>query len=130
MAAKNTGKTEINPINELGAILDGSSLETLADLLADPDADYTYGQLARFGAAFSSVGDTLTAVARDGMYNRLAGCTGASSREIDAGVLFQCRPPTETVRINTAKVKADFPMDEYPAYYTRSHTKGTVAITL
>ena len=46
----------INPLAELGAFLPGDALERLAVLLAEPDARHTCGQLARLGAAFSSVG--------------------------------------------------------------------------
>ena len=123
MSLKNFTK----PTDYLGIVLDGYSMETLVELLADPSANHPPGVLARLGAAFSNVADALTAAAKDQMTERL---TSGITHETDAGVLFQYRGPSEAVVINTKEVKATFPESEYPELYSRQQRKASIAITL
>ena len=96
----------INPLAELGAFLPGDTLERLAVLLAEPDARHTCGQLARLGAAFSSLGASLTDAARSGMHERL---TEGDGRAFESGVLFQWRRPSVVTAVDTQRVRAAFP---------------------
>ena len=98
----------INPLAELGAFLPGDALERLAVLLAEPHARHTSGQLARLGAAFSSVGTRLTDAARNGMHERLA---GGDERAFESGVLFRWRRPSVVTAVDTQRVRAVFPPD-------------------
>ena len=126
-----TTKTKLaDPIAELGAVLPGEALERLADLLADPGADHSLGQLARIGAALSDIGSQLTTEAREGMYDRLAGGVGESGRTVQYGVLFQWRAPHEQTALDTRKMRALYPRDEHPDLYTTRQVKGSVSITM
>ena len=117
----------INPVAELGAFLPGDALERLAVLLAEPDARHTCGQLARLGAAFSSIGASLTNAARDGMHERLA---GGDERAFEAGVLFQWRKPSLVRAVDTQRVRATFPPSVRPDLYKTRESQGVVAITV
>ena len=126
-----TTKTKLtDPIAELGAILPGDTLERLADVLADPGADNSLGELARIRTALSDVGAQFTDAAREGMYRRLAGGIGESGRAVQAGVLFQWRAPSTRTALNTGKVKSLYPQDEHPELYATSQVKGSVSITM
>ena len=115
---------------ELGAVLPGEALERLKGMLADPGADHTPGQLARIGAAFTDVGNRLSATVRDGMYDRLAGGLGENSRLAQDGVLFQWRAPREETAVDTKAVRSMFPKSEYSELYKTRQVRGTVAITM
>lgn len=117
----------INPLAELGAFLPGDALERLALLLAEPDARHTCGQLARLGAAFSSVGASLTSAAKDGMHERLAGGNG---RAFESGVLFQWRRPLVVTAVDTQRVRTAFPPTMRPDLYKKRETQGVVAVTV
>lgn len=122
-----TANPNVNPIAELGALLPGDALERLAGLLAgllaDPNAVFTCGQLARLGAAFSSVGATLTGAARAGMRPRLEG-GGGGGRAFEAGVLFQWRKPGAVTAVDTQRVRAAFPPALRPDLYTTRSRRG------
>ena len=119
-----------DPIYELGPLLPGEALERLKGLLSDPGADHSPGEMARFGAAFSQIGETLTKEARDGMAARLVGGVGASGRSVDGAVMFEWRPSREYSAVDTKSVKSTFPPAEYPELYTVRHVRDTVMITL
>lgn len=124
-----TANPNVNPIAELGALLPGDALERLAGLLADPNAVFTCGQLARLGAAFSSVGATLTGAARAGMRPRLEG-GGAGGRALEAGVLFQWRKPGAVTAVDARRVRAAFPPTLRPDLYTTRESQGVVAVSV
>ena len=117
-------------IASLGMILPGDVLERLTDLLADPDADFSPGELAHMGAAFSKLGERLTTCARSVMQGRLDQRTGGASRAVDAGVLFQYRGPSTQTRVDTDAVRKSLPAEDYPDLYKTVEVKGTVSITL
>ncbi len=117
----------INPLAELGAFLPGDALERLAVLLAEPHARHTSGQLARLGAAFSSVGASLTSAARDGMHDRLAGRDGYA---FESGVLFKWRRPSVVTAVDTQRVRAAFPPTTRPDLYKTREVQGVVAVTV
>ena len=100
---------KINPIDELGTIMQGETLEALAGLLLDPTAN-------------------LTTAARDTMYDRLS--ASQVPREVENGVLFEYRQPHERMAVDVKKVKALYPLDQCPDLYTRRALKGTVRISL
>ncbi|MDE2837151.1 MAG: hypothetical protein OXL97_06520 [Chloroflexota bacterium] len=117
----------INPLAELGAFLPGDALERLAVLLAEPDARHTSGQLARLGAAFSSVGTSLTNAARDGMHGRLEGGK-ENGYAFESGVLFKWRRPSVVTAVDTQRVRAAFPPTTRPDLYKTRETQGVVAV--
>ena len=119
----------INPLAELGAFLPGDTLERLAVLLAEPDARHSCGQLARLGAAFSSVGTRLTDAARSGMHDRLAGGE-ENGRAFESGVLFKWRRPSVVTAVDTQRVRAAFPPTMRPDLYKRREMQGVVAVTV
>ena len=109
-------------ITELGIVLDGDTLERLRDLLADPDADFSHGQLARMGKAFTELGNELTRVAKEPMVGVV--------HHVEDDVLFRWRDPREDIRINTAKIKEEFPYED-PAnrdLYKTIKISGSVAV--
>lgn len=124
-----TANLNVNPIAELGALLPGDALERLAGLLADPNAVFTCGQLARLGAAFNSVGATLTEAARAGMRPRLEGGL-EGGRAFEAGVLFQWRKPNAVTAVDTQRVRAAFPPAMRPDLYKTRESQGVVAVTV
>ena len=125
-----TANPNVNPIAELGALLPGDAVERLAGLLADPNARLSCGRLARLGAAFSSVGATLTGAARAGMQPRLEGCAGESGRAFETGVLFQWRKPNMVTAVDAQRVRAAFPPSDRPDLYKTRESQGVVAITV
>lgn len=125
-----TANPTVNPIVELGALLPGDAIERLAGLLADPNAQFPCGQLARLGAAFSSVGATLTGAARDGMRARLEGGDGERGRAFESGVLFQWRKPNSVTTVDTQRVRAAFPPSLRPDLYKTREAAAVVAITV
>ncbi len=125
-----TANPNVNPIEELGALLPGDALESLAGLLAEPNARFTCGQLARLGAAFSSVGATLTGAARAGMQPRLEGGAGERGRAFEAGVLFQWRKPSTVTAVDAQRVRDAFPPSMRPDLYKTRESQGVVAVTV
>ena len=125
-----TANPNVNPIEELGALLPGDAIERLACLLADPNAQFPCGQLARLGAAFTSVGATLTEAARDGMRPRLEANAAQGGRAFESGVLFQWRKPNSVTTVDAQRVRAAFPPSERPDLYKTREAAGVVAITV
>ena len=118
-----------DPVTELGVVLSGESIERMATLRIDPDADLGPGQLARVGQAFSEIGGELMERAKDAVGDRVEGMVGASTRYVDAGVTFEWRKPTESTGVNAAEIKRTFPPAEYPELYKKSTRRGYVIMT-
>lgn len=117
-----------NPVGELGVILSGDSLERLAGLMLDPDADLSPGQLARLGQAFSEIGGGCIAAAKDAMEPRIAGGAASSRIATDAGVTFEWRPPSESHTLKTAAIKALYSRDERPELYRVSQRRASISL--
>ena len=119
-----------NPIAELGKLLDGAALERLADALAEPDADFSAGELARIGAAFSQIGADFTAAAKETVSPLITGGIGKDSHYLDGGAAFKWRRGFTRTAVDSAAVKKLFPPADYPDLYKTSETRDTIAITL
>ena len=100
----------------------GGALDALMELLDDPTAYHTPGQLAKLGAAFSAAGKNLTAAAKVQAEDR-----GLSE---DDGVVFTYRAPTQQTRVNTKYLRERFPAVNYPEMWQRVELVGTTAIDL
>ena len=127
-------KVRANPILDIPAIAPGViDPELLAALLAEPDADYTAGQLARLGDAFAVIGEQLTAAAKDAISPQIEGMVGASSQQIDHNVLFKWTAPGKPSRVvDTAAIKKFWP--DCPAnshlYRNQAGRSAYISITL
>ena len=119
-----------DPVSELGRILTGESMERLKDVLAEPDADFTPGELARIGGAFSQIGGDLTAAAKDLVEPLIIGGVGKDGFYGDHSAVFKWRKGGESVRVNSAAVKSTFPPADYPELYTTSVSKDSISVTL
>lgn len=115
-----------DPVGELGDVLSGESIERLAIMLMDPDADYTPGQLARIGQAMTELGGHFTSVAKASVEDRIAGGVGSGASYTEAGVTFSWRAPTKSVGVNTAVVRHEFPQKDYPELYKESSRSGYI----
>ena len=94
----------------------------MVDLIEDPGADHTPGELAKLGALFTEIGGILTDAARDqASQNRL---------QEDKDVFFTYRKPGEQQRVNTAYLKEKFPAVNYPEMWQKVETKGSVSFDL
>ena len=116
-------KPPMNLNEELGLALCGEALECIADLMADPGADHTPGQLARLGVAFSHIGKTLTETAKQQVP------LGAAKSEWN-DVIFSWRSPSQQTRVNTAYLKERFPAVNYPEMWQTVDVAGSVVIDL
>ena len=119
-----------NPIAELGRVLSGESLERMADILAEPEADFGAGELARIGAAFTQIGAGLTAAAKTEAGRIVIGGVGKDGYYADGGAVFKWRRGYESVRVDSAAVKRLFPPSEYPELYKTTTTRDSIAVTL
>ena len=102
--ATNKRKPEVNFAEELavafrgGIYVDGDylrgpnddALESLMDLIVEPDANLTPGQMVRLGAVFSHLGKVLTDAGK--------ATAEKFTLEESAGVYFSYRQPTTQVR--------------------------------
>ena len=88
------------------------------------------GQIARYGAVLSALGAELTAKAKEMVEDRIEGGEGEDARMVDHGVLFEWRPPTAAVRVNTREIWQRLPREEWPHLYLESETRGHVHITI
>ena len=84
--------------------------ERLQDLLVDPDADLTPGELARIADSFLVVGEQLMAAAKQSAGRSIEGGVGASASLMDRNVLFHYTAPGRDGRmVNSRAVAAAFP---------------------
>ena len=121
-----------DPVGELGRILPGDALEVLKDLLHDPGSDVSVdkmGEMARIGQAFVEIGNRFLDPVKQTMEERLAGGRGSSSREIQSGVIFEWKPPTTSVAINSRAVKEAMPPAGFPEFYNERNRKATLNLT-
>ena len=126
-----TIKGKLNdPLFELGAVLPGEALERLKDILADPMADHSPGQLARIGEALIQIGTAINIEVREHVYDRIVGGIGEGQRTADSGVVFQWNRPRQDTRVNTAYLRKTFPVNEYPELYKKVEVKDSVSITM
>ena len=119
-----------DPVSALGKALPGDALEALADLLADPGADHSPGELATIGAALAQIGGDLLEQAKCDMAQRLRGGLGADSCETDAGVFFRWHPPTTSQQPDARRVRALFPPTERPELYATRTRRDYVTVSL
>ena len=122
MSTKKDEKPVVDPVHEISMAFDGEIIERMVDLLYDPGADHTAGQLARMGAAFAHIGVVLTDAAKT--------IAAKSSIDEDAGVTFIQREPSSQTRVNTKLVKEKFPPAEFPTFWQDVPVKGSVAVEL
>lgn len=85
----------------------------------------TPGQLALLGGLLSELGAELSAQARRDALGILEGREG-----VDCGVKFESRAGGSQWRVNTARVRAEFPREAAPEFWKEVRTKDTVAIML
>ena len=98
-------------------------------MIQDPDADYGPGELARMGQALTEIGSMFLDSAKRTMEDRLAGGRGSSSRETQAGVMFDWRAPGEYKAINTKAVKDAFPASGFPEFYQDKSRKASINLS-
>ena len=97
-------------------------LRNFWDMVGEPDAHLSVGQMARIGAALEVLGKKFVDQARDMAYD-----FNISESE---GVLFQERPPSTQTRVNTKYLKERFPAVNYPEMWQTVSVKGSVAVDL
>ena len=100
----------------------GGAVETLMDLVADPGAVHTVGELAKLGAVFSNLGAICTEASK--------GQAEANGIKEDDGVFFQVREPTTQTRVNAAYLKERFPAVNYPEMWQEIQVKGSITVDL
>lgn len=104
--------------------------ERLADLLAEPDAWLTAGELAQLSDSFAYLAEELRATAIAKVRPQIEGMRGARDTIKDAGVEFKWNAPKEAVIVNTAAVKDDFPPEMTPHLYKKSRRSASISIRL
>lgn len=102
-------------------------LRTEAD---DPGANFTAGQLAQLGDAFSALGEELTAAAKTAAAPHIEGMVGASATLAEDGTVFKWVGPTESVSVDSAIVRKQFPPEDYPDFYRTSRRSAYISITV
>ena len=129
-------KPEVNFAEELAVVFSGNSqyvpnaeydpktdaLECLMDLIQEPDAYLTAGQMVRLGAVFCYLGEILENGGKDKAEE--------FSLEESAGVYFRYRQPTTQERVNTKYLKEQFPSFNYPDMYQTIAVSGSVSVDL
>ena len=118
-----------DPVGELGMVLPGDALEALKDILEDPGADHSAGQLARLGQCFTDIGAHLTTQAKQIMEPRIRGGAGASRRHAEDGAIFEWRRGGSYLRVDTMAIKALYAETENPDLYTTSERSDSISIT-
>ena len=129
--AKALGKFEV--LDRFARIpgIPGDMLEIVMNLMDDDiGADYDAGTLIRISQGFKAVGTHLEKAAKDMQMGRLAGGRGDAASEIVGDVLFKYDPGFDQPlgRVNTAAVKKDYPVEEYPELYTRNRRAPQIQV--
>ena len=119
-----------DPATELGKILSGSSMERIKDVLADPDADLTPGDLAVAGEALLPIGGDLKAAAKAAALPHIEGMVGVDATFSDSGAVFKWRKGGERTTVDSAAVKKLFPPDEEPSLYKKSVAPPSVVVEI
>ena len=107
--------------------MDEYGVQVIGELLEDPGADHSDGELARLGKAFTDLGTILTSTAKSRMINYLK---NSSTPLTEDGVVFTFRPGYEQHPLDTKLVKMSFPRDTNPGFYTTRSIKETVTISI
>ena len=107
----------------------GETLEWITDFITDAeDGNLSAGAMATLGKEMEQLGKDLTATAKKQIEPNILGGVGNSAERVDDGVLLKWVNPKPATRINTARVKEEYPKDEYPELYTQSQSKDYITI--
>ena len=115
-------KPDLNPIHELGILMNGETVEKLVDEFLDPGCHYSPGQRAKLSAALIAAGNKL----ETDLQEQFAGVI----EHFDDGVILKWKWPTTSTRVNTDEVKLQYPEKDHPSLYYQSETKARLGIEL
>ena len=129
MAKRKMDATEI--MGELGALFtepNDPGLETLREFLEEPFGYYDEFEIARLAEAFEQLGGLLKSTVR---HSAIRLFSDKHRKEERNGVSLRWRQGNaDRMRVDTAKVKLAFPIEEYPSFYKPSPIGETVVITV
>lgn len=98
-----------------------------AAVLWDYTADETPGKTIRVSRAFTEIGKQLTSDAKSMVSVQMG---SGEMLDADNGIIFTRRPSYTQRRINTARIKQEFPFSENPDLYNLIQMPESIAVKM
>ena len=115
--------------NPLERVFSGETLERIALLKLEPDAEMSVGEMALVGKSLTDLGKFFIDSAKADALPMIEGGVGKDSELIESGVIFKWRKGGSQMRVDTAKVRSEFPPAENADLYKKVDLSPNVAVT-